>query len=88
MMYPTFNSPGVGQRGSRGATSTLRRRRLTEANALFPDGISQVPLTQEELLAIEQRQAGDIPSNIGPVVGAVLTLAAVVFIVGLLPSRR
>lgn len=91
-MYPSFNPPGVGQRGrgSARAASTLRRRRLEEGEGPLYEGMmgmGQAPLTEEELLAVEQGEAVDAPAGIGPVVGAVLALAAWVFVVGLLPSR-
>jgi len=97
MMYPVFNStPGYKGIGQGAAASRLRRRREDEAKdspamplyeGMMGVGMGVDQLTEAELLEIEQGSTGNVLPNIGPVLGAVLGIAAFVFVVGLLPSR-
>ncbi len=93
MMYPTLNYMGIGQGA---AASRLRRRREDEtkgspATPLYEGmmgiGMGVDQLTEEELLEIERGKTGNVLPNVGPVFGAVLGLAAFVFVVGLFPRR-
>lgn len=97
MMYPTFNSTpdyiGIGQGA---AASRLRRRREDETKGspaiplyegMMGVGMGVDQLTEEELLEIEQGSTENVLPNVRPVLGAVLGIAAFVFVVGLVPSR-